>query len=275
MPGADHTFIIPAYKESAFLEACILSLKKQTCPGEILIITSTPSPFLDQIAFKHGLEIRVNERGGGIAGDWNFAYKSCRTKYLTLAHQDDIYLPEYTEQCLRYAEKPHNRDLLILFTDYRAVDGDRPRNRSFLLFVKKMMLLPFLMKNHIGNKFLKRSILSFGNPVSCPTVMFNRENSGTFEFNEEFRYNLDWDAWLRLAGREGRFVYVNRKLVLHRLHSDSQTAIQTGNANRHREEEQIFRRLWNKPGAKLLMGLYRYGSKLSATKPVKNTDHRA
>ena len=44
-----HTFVICAYKESAFLEECILSLKKQTVRSNILIATSTPNKYIDDI----------------------------------------------------------------------------------------------------------------------------------------------------------------------------------------------------------------------------------
>ena len=42
-----HTFVICAYKESEFLEECILSLKKQSIKSEILIATSTPNKYIE------------------------------------------------------------------------------------------------------------------------------------------------------------------------------------------------------------------------------------
>ena len=41
--SAKHTFVICAYKESAYLEECILSLKQQTVKSNIIMITSTPN----------------------------------------------------------------------------------------------------------------------------------------------------------------------------------------------------------------------------------------
>ena len=37
--GSDHTFVICAYKESPFLEDCILSLKKQSIRSHIILVT--------------------------------------------------------------------------------------------------------------------------------------------------------------------------------------------------------------------------------------------
>jgi hypothetical protein len=258
-----HTFIIPAYKDSDFLEECIISLKSQTVASKILITTSTPSSFLSDIARKYELEISINENGKNIASDWNFAYKMCSTTYLTLAHQDDVYLPGYTNSCLKYAEAQKNRDNLLIFTDYKEMVVDRQKRISPILIVKKALLSIFLLKNNIKSNFLKRSILSFGNPISCPSVMFNVKNIGPFEFSEEYQYNVDWEAWLRLAKKEGQFIYINKKLMVHRLHGESQTSIQIENDNRHKEEEKIFRSLWNKPVARLIMQIYKFSSALN------------
>ena len=42
----DHTFVICAYKESAFLEECIESLEKQNKKSKILLATSTPNYYI-------------------------------------------------------------------------------------------------------------------------------------------------------------------------------------------------------------------------------------
>jgi glycosyltransferase involved in cell wall biosynthesis len=259
-----HTFIIPAYKESKFLEDCIKSLKRQTTSSTIIITTSTPSDFISEIARKYNIEVFINVHGGSIARDWNFAYKICKTKYLTLAHQDDIYLPDYTEKCLHYTEKKTNSKTLLVFTDYEEVVFNKKKKISIVIIIKKLLLFVFLFKNIYKNRFVKRGLLSFGNTIACPTVMFNTQNIGTFEFAEKYHYVLDWEAWLRLAKRDGKFVYINRKLMLHRIHNESETTYQMKGNNREKEEEMIFSLIWKKPFAGILMSIYKLGAKLSA-----------
>jgi glycosyltransferase involved in cell wall biosynthesis len=258
-----HTFVIPAYKNSGFLEECIRSLQKQTVPSTIIIASSTPSDFLAATAGKYGIEIRYNENTGGIADDWNFAYRICQTDYVTLAHQDDVYLPDYTEKCLAAIEKKGNSDTLLVFTDYRIINATLSKGTSFIILVKKLLLLPFLLKSGYRNRVMKRGILVFGNPVSCPTVMFNARKIGPFEFSREYRYNLDWEAWLRLSDYTGKFIYINRKLQLHRIHSESQTISQISDNNRAKEEEMIFGLIWKKPFARMIFSLYRYAARLN------------
>jgi glycosyltransferase involved in cell wall biosynthesis len=217
---ADHTFVIPAYNDSPYIEQCILSLLSQTLKGEILITTSTPSEFIKNISKKYNIELIVNERQEGIAGDWSFSYNNCKTKYVTLAHQDDIYYPDYVSGCVSLAEK--NSDSLIVFTDYAELSDRGLSCNNINLLIKKLILnFYFLFKSCLSCRLIKRLMLAAGSPVCCPSVMYNRENIGHFEFNKLFKINPDWDAWLRLAEYKGGFAYTRKRLVAHRLHGDS------------------------------------------------------
>ena len=46
----DHTYVLCAYKESAFLEDCVKSLLSQTMKSRIFIATSTPNEHISAIA---------------------------------------------------------------------------------------------------------------------------------------------------------------------------------------------------------------------------------
>lgn len=255
MKEHEHTFAIIAYRESPYLDECVASIKKQTVASHIFIATPTPSSFLDKISERHDIPIVLNTLDEGIAANWSFAYNSCKTRYVTLAHQDDIYLPEYTEKCLSAAgEYPHN---LIVFTDYfELLDGKR-RGLSLKQVIKNGILYPFyLFRNGLERSLFRRVMLSFGNPILCSSVMFNKERIGVFEFSREFSYNLDWDAWLRLSQVEGSFIYIKERLVLYRIHKDSELAKGTINRSRVVEDEALFKRLWPNLLAKAISKIY-------------------
>ena len=98
----DHTYVLCAYKESAFLEDCVKSLISQTVKSNILIATSTPNEHISAVAERYNLPIYINEGEKGIGGDWNFAYSKAKTPIITIAHQDDIYEPDYTKEMLDF-----------------------------------------------------------------------------------------------------------------------------------------------------------------------------
>lgn len=249
-----HTFAILAYEESPYLEQCILSLKSQTVESQIYIATSTPSVSLTDIADKYQIPIYVNNNSEGIADDWSFAYNKCATQYITLAHQDDIYLPKYTQTCLD-AAKLYKRNLIV-FTSSQHMVKEKIRRIDVNSFIKNILLMPFVFKKNISSAFLRKFILLFGSPIQCPTVMYHKEYIGNFEFSKDFQCNMDWDAWLRLSKRCGSFIYLRRNLVIHRIHKDSQTTMQIKNRIREKEEKMIFERFWPRPLAQLLSVMY-------------------
>ena len=48
--NTDHTFAVCAYKESPYLESCIKSLISQTVKSNIIVCTSTPCEFIENMA---------------------------------------------------------------------------------------------------------------------------------------------------------------------------------------------------------------------------------
>ena len=52
-----HTFVICAYKESQYLEECIVSLINQETETNILISTSTPNDYIEELANKYNIII--------------------------------------------------------------------------------------------------------------------------------------------------------------------------------------------------------------------------
>ena len=84
-----HTFVICAYQKSAYLEECIRSVIDQTVRSEILLATSTPNTYIQDLCDKYHIPMRVNEGEKGITQDWNFAYSICQTDCVTITHQDE------------------------------------------------------------------------------------------------------------------------------------------------------------------------------------------
>ena len=66
------------------------------------------------MAKKHNIELIVNEGQGGIVQDWNFGYKQIDTPYVTIAHQDDLYFPDYAIRAVKSLEE--SKHPLIYFS---------------------------------------------------------------------------------------------------------------------------------------------------------------
>ncbi len=253
-----HSFGVLAYKDSPYLAACLDSLRSQTIQSNIYITTSTPSDYIRNIAQKYNVELFVTELGKGVLHDDNFCLRQAKTKYVTLAHQDDIYLPHYAETCIAAAEK--FTDTLICFTNYTEIMEGTDRPTTFMLRVKRFILNFFMPFNaHLKSKFWKRRFLSFGNPIATPTIMYNLHTLPNFQFALELAdkpNTLDWFTWCDLAGMKGTFVYCKKVLLKRRIHADSLTSSGLGNDSRYQEDVAMFKRFWAPFMAKILAKIY-------------------
>ena len=253
---ADHTFAICAYGESPYLEQCINSLLRQTIKSRIVLFTSTPNEHIDKFAQKYGLPLIINEEPRGIAADWNYAYEHAGSKLVTLTHQDDIYYPDFLRQTLDHINLSH-RPMMAFTAYHERHDEDTVTEKDFInLKVKGILLAPLKSKKLQGNKWLRRRILSFGNPICCPSVTYVKENLPEVIFEEGLSTNLDWGAWEKLSVRDGSFVYVPEALMAHRIYPESATGKLIRNGVRSREDLKILQRFWPTPIAKAINIIY-------------------
>ena len=245
-----HAFAVCAYGESPYLEECILSLLAQTVKTDIIMATSTPNGHVRSVAEKYGIPLFVNGGQGGITQDWNFAYTRAGAKYVTIAHQDDVYEPEYAARALGMLERSEKP--LIFFTDYYEIRDGEPVLENRILNVKRLMLLPIRLPFAERSRWIRRRILSFGSPICCPSVTFAKENLPYAVFRHGFRACEDWEAWEMISRRRGDFLYCPEPLMGHRIHEGSETSSAIGDDMRSGEEYAMFRRFWPAPAARLL-----------------------
>ena len=220
----NHTFAVCAYGESPYLEECILSLKEQTLSTNILLATSTPNKLIQSLCEKYNIPMHVNPGPGGIAGDWNFAVSVCTTPLVTIAHQDDLYKPNYAEYMLERVNSSSHP--LIYFTNYGELRDGEEVLENRLLKVKRRLLYSLSKPENAGKAWAKRR-----------------------------------EAWEAISKREGDFLYDTRVLMLHRIHKDSETSHLIHDNRREQEDLEMLKKFWPAPVAKLINMAYKSGQK--------------
>lgn len=258
-----HTFVILAYQESPFLEDCIKSVLNQNTPSQVLIATTTPNKYIDKLAKKYHLPI-IKGTHTNIGGDFDLAIHSAKTPLVTVAHQDDVYEPNYSSLIIdTYCKYPNS---LIIFTDYYEIRNKRIAYTNTNLKVKRALLIPIRIKKSLKSKSFKRQILRFGCSICCPSVTFIIDNCPKNIFKSNFICNVDWHAWETLSHRKGAFTFIPNTLMGHRI-SESSTTTETINQGlRTKEDYALFKRFWPKPIAKLLTKLYQKSEKSNSLK---------
>jgi len=250
----DHTFMICAYQENPYLENCILSIMNQTVLGIVKLSTSTPNEYIRGLADKYKLPLVVNPGKGNQVGNLNFAYAQADTPLVTLCHQDDYYEPAYLENVLIAANQ--GRNPIIIYTDYFEDRNGKRVKKSRLLAVKRLLNFPLRLPLFQRSKWIRRRILSVGNPICCPSVTFHKKMLAKSPFSDRYSSSLDWDAWERMSVLDGEFVYCAEQLVGHRIWNGSETSKTIENNLRKSEDYKIFCRFWPVPVAKLLAKFY-------------------
>jgi len=252
----NHTFVICAYGESRYLEDCVLSIVKQSVKDNIIIATSTINDHILKIGKKYNLEV-LTHNGGSIGKDWNFGYESANSKYVTLAHQDDVYQEKYLEKMLIALDE--NKDTLISFSNYEEIRNNSIVSNNNNLKIKELLLSPLRIANK--NKLIRRRVLSVGNPICCPTVTYNKSLLENFRFPMEFSTNLDWAAWEKLSQYNGRFLYLPEPLMYHRIHAESETSNTIGNNKRAEEDLLMLKKFWPSNVAQFIFYFYKKSEK--------------
>lgn len=256
----DHLFAICAYGESRYLEDCIASLKRQAEPSRIILCTATPGDFLDDIARRHHLRMYVNNGPHGIAEDWNFAYAQADAPLVTLAHQDDVYEPDYLARVLARVNRA--RRPMICFTDYYELrNGEKAFSDTIRnLRIKELALAPLRLAALENSRWVRRRILSLCDPICCPAVTYVKPNLPEVLFESHFSSDLDWQAWEKLSRLKGGFCYVHAPLMGHRIHEESTTTQVIGDDNgRSGEDLEMYMKFWPAPIARWINRAYSAG----------------
>lgn len=255
---SQHGFVVLAYGESPYLQACVDSLLRQTVRSEILLTTSTPNAHIQAVADKAGLKVLVNPKREGIGADWNFALASAPWPRVTLAHQDDVYDPEFAATSLRALDD--HPGCGIVYTSHREVADDGTPRRRLVWQVKMLLEGAFAGQHEKIDGVRQRLLLSFGLPIGCSTVTYDRAVlDRDFRFSSELAMCLDWDAWWRLHEAGVPFAHVPERLVARRYNDLSETWAGLRDGRRAREDELMFRRIWPEPVARFWSALYRVG----------------
>lgn len=255
---SDYAVVVTAYGESPFLEMCLASVSAQTLQPPLYVTTSTPSPFIADLAERFGATLKVNpQERVGIAADWNFGLRASGARFVTLAHQDDTYAPTFCQATMAALAAAPQAGLC--FTRYQEIDDAGAPKTSKISVVKGLIEnLTLGTTTAVSGPRLRR-YLSFGNPLPCSSVTFDLARLGDFAFKGEMASNLDWQAWLDFCDAGVIFARAPERLVGRRHNALTETSKLIKSGRRAAEDRAMFERLWPAPIARAIAWVYQAG----------------
>ena len=143
----------------------------------------------------------------------------------------------------------------MIFNKSIVYKDEKELSVSYKNILRWLLVFPFHFKRCIVSNAIKKSILLFSNSISCPGIMYVKDNLGNFSFDEQSGYILDWKAWYDMSQMQGSFIYQPEALHIHREHEDSATST-TQVSNLQQEEFELLSAIWgNKFIAKIITRL--------------------
>ena len=222
MPNEPRFSIVTCtWNSAATLGDTLASVQSQTCSDveHIFVDGGSSDATLDLVA-AHPLPKRVLlDVGGGISRAMNQGILAARGEFLAHLHSDDYYAaPDVLEQVARRFDE----------SDAAWVVGQIRVLRDGRLFE------PYAM-----HPFSYRAYASGRAAIAHPAVFLRREVFARVGmFDEDLRYAMDIDLWLRLAALTPPAL-VERPLTVFREHAGS---VSSANKIRARQEEFAVRR---------------------------------
>ncbi len=211
------SIIIPVYNGANFLKKAIDSALNQTYQNiEILVINdgSADGGETEKIALTYGNKIRyLSKENGGVSSALNLGIKEMRGDYFSWLSHDDEYTPTKIEsQVIKIKD---GADIIVC--SERQID----KNSNFLSSSNDHSALEksgVVAWDEEAERIIKDKLFS-GCALLIPKYVFDKVGL----FDEELRYNQDFDLWLRICFAQFSWVYHNDVGVLSRVHNNQVT----------------------------------------------------
>ena len=213
--------LMAAYNGEEYIAAQIESIMRQSYTDWTLIIRDDGSSdrtieIIEQIAKKENRIKLITDKCGnkGVIDNFELLLKQSKAKYIMLADQDDIWLPDKVSLTLNEMlkiEKENKEKPILVFTDATVVDQNlKILNNSYIKTEN--------LDTVIASNFER---LPIRNCVMGCTIMINfTAKELVLPFNP---YILMHDWWIALIVHHyGIISFLNNKTILYRQHANNQ-----------------------------------------------------
>jgi glycosyltransferase involved in cell wall biosynthesis len=199
--------IVPAYDPGpSFLRVALEAVVEQTCQDwEAVVVDDGGSQDLSWVSLIDERIRLIRQTNRGVSAARNHGIAATSGALVAFLDQDDVWHREKLAAQLR--EMAAQRDAPVCSTDFERIDAEGNR----------------IGAGYHENFFTYQELLRGDGLCTSTTVVRRAALELVGGFDERYRYAPDWDLWLRLSSRVGRFTRVDRCLVGYRLHDRNES----------------------------------------------------
>lgn len=215
--------IIPTYNRSAFVRACVGSLRACGVPGlEIIVVDDGSTDDTAQVVAELEGVVYLTQKNAGPAAARNLGFAHSSGRYVAFLDCDDLWLPGVAGQVVGLFDRHPGVD--VIFSDAKMGN----EKDGYRLFVEVGGQAAFFELPHREPEpgfrvlepmpFFRR--MAVRNPVFIGATVMRREafaRAGMFD--PELCGAADWELWLRMAS-EMTFGYWPGPLAVYTRHDD-------------------------------------------------------
>jgi glycosyltransferase involved in cell wall biosynthesis len=229
------TVVTPSFNQGRFIRATIESVLKQDYPRiEYLVMDGGSTDETVSILREYSDRIRwLSEPDRGQAHAINKGWRQAAGSIVAYLNSDDVYLPGAVSSGVAALET---------HPDAAAVYGEGYHVDEAGAILERYPTEPFEAER------LREACF-----ICQPTVFLRREAVEAAGYlDESLRYCMDYDLWIRLTRAGKTFAYTPQYLASTRLHADTKTLGQRGQA--HAEILRVIHRHFGRVAPNLVFG---------------------
>lgn len=230
------SFVVPCCNAGSHLAPLLRSLLAQSLVGLEIVLVDDASDD-DSVATAEavgGGRIRVERNAArlGIASNWNRALAATATPYVCIAHQDDLYEPDFAARMLAALEQ--SPKAAFAHCRARTIDDEGRDLPSAIEDFKADIWRRGLAGD--GRQRLFARLLQ-GNFICCSSMVYRRAAlADVGGFDPGLQFTLDWQMSLRLLLAGHDVAHVDATLIAYRRHRTNATRKHIATHDRYREE---------------------------------------
>lgn len=219
--------IVTSYNYDAFISKTLDSIVSQTFKNyEVIVVDdgSTDNSLEIIESYVHHFDniklyCHPNHSNQGLKASLILGIKKAKGRFLAFLESDDLWSPDYLETKLRYIKKYNSK---FIFNDVFFLCENSSQNRKIQLeeYIKRQYRSWGVQENDNKVLNLQNSMIYENCVPTFSCVMLDRELFSAIDFDTPVERWLDWWLWIQIS-QMVPFLFINRKLTIWRLHSDS------------------------------------------------------